>query len=394
MLMAPSRFDYDVAVVGAGPAGSGTARSLAARGYRVALLERDPGPGQPVHCTGIVSDECFERYEIPASLVIRSVRSFVLRSPSGRPARVQRRTVQAHVLDRVGLDCWLADQAVGAGADLVTSTVVEDIRWTGDGVRLALSARGTHTSLTARTAVLATGFGARLARRLGIGSTGEVLSGCQVIVEQQDVDEVEVFTGDALGDGGFGWLVPWEAGLGLAGLLTRKHTMHRLDEHLARLQADGRIGRVVQQFRCRAVPIGLPDRTVADGILAVGDVAGQVKPTSGGGIYYSLLSAEFAASAIAEAIEAGDVTATGLAPYEERWRGALASEIRQGMRLRRLLEQLPESAVEHLHRLLGVPGLRHVLAAAAPSLDWHSSKLTRVLERLDRHREAEPASAR
>ena len=73
---------------------------------------------------------------------------------------------------------------------------------------------------------------------------------------------------------------------------------------------------------------------------------------------------------------------------------ALAPEIRQGMRLRRLLEQLPESAIEHLHRLLGVPGLRRVLVSAAPSLDWHSSKLTQVLERLDHHRDAAPASTR
>ena len=389
--MASPRFDYDVAVVGAGPAGAGTARSLAARGYRVALLERDAGPGQPVHCTGIVSDECFERYDLPASLVIRSVRSFVLRSPSGRPASIRRRTVQAHVLDRVGLDRWLADGAARAGADLVTSTAVEDIRWTGDGVRLSLGARA---PLTARAAVVATGFGAPLARKLGIGSSGELLSGCQVVVEQEGVDEIEVFTGDALGRGGFGWLVPWQAGLGLAGLLTRKHTMHRLNEHLARLRAAGRIGRVVETYRCRAVPIGLPARTVADGILAVGDVAGQVKPTSGGGIYYALLSAELAASTLAEALAAGDVTEAGLAPYEERWRAALGPEIRQGMRLRRLVEQLPESAIEQLHRLLGVPVLRRVLVSAAPSLDWHSSQLTRVLERLDRHREAAPASLR
>ncbi len=390
--MVSSRFDYDVAVVGAGPAGSGTARSLAARGYRVALLERDPAPGEPVHCTGIVSDECFERYDLPASLVIGSVSSFVLRSPSGRPARVQRRTVQAYVLDRVRLDRWLADEAARAGADLVTSTAVDDIRWTGDGVRLSLSGGG--APLTARTAVVATGFGAALPRKLGIGSSGELLSGCQVVVEQEGLNEIEVFIGDALGRGGFGWLVPWQDGLGLAGLLTRKHTMHRLREHLARLRGAGRIGRVVREFRLRAVPIGLPDRTVADGVLAVGDVAGQVKPTSGGGIYYALLSAELAASTLAEALESGDVTAGGLAPYEQRWRAALGSEIRQGMRLRRLVEQLPESAIERLHRLLGVPVLRRVLVSAAPSLDWHSSKLTRVLERLDRHRDAEPTPVR
>ena len=383
--------DYDVAVVGAGPAGSGTARALASRGYRVGLFERDPGAGMPVHCTGIVSDECFVRYGLPSSVVLGSVSSFVLRSPSGRGARVQRRSVQAHVLDRVALDRWLAEQAVEAGADLLTSTAVDDVCWTGDGVRLTT---GSGATVSARAAVLATGFGAPLARKVGIGSAGsEVLSGCQAVVEWHDADEIEVFTGNTLGEGGFGWLVPWKDGLGLAGLLTRRHTMRHLETHLSRLRAAGRIGPVVETFRCRPVPLGLPQRTVADGILAVGDVAGQVKPTSGGGIYYALLGAELAAQSTAEALEAGDVTAAGLEPYEHRWRAELGSEIRQGMRLRRLLEQLPESAIEQLHRLLGVPGLRRALVAAAPSLDWHSSKLTRVLERLDRHRDAAPASA-
>ena len=387
--MASSRPNYDVAVVGAGPAGSGTAEALASLGYRTALIERDPDPGLPVHCTGIVSDECFVRYSLPSSLVLRSVSSFVLRSPSGRGARVQRRSVQAHVLDRVGLDRWLAERAVAAGADLLTSTAVEDVRWTGAGVRLTTTS---GSALTARTAVIATGFGAPLARKLGVGASGEVLSGCQAVVEWHDADEVEVFTGDALGDGGFGWLVPWKGGHALAGLLTRRHTMRSLDGHLERLRSAGRIGRVVEVFRCRPVSLGLPARTVADGVLAVGDVAGQVKPTSGGGIYYALLGAELAARTIAEALEAGDVTAGGLAPYEERWRAAMGPEIRQGLRLRRMLEQLPESAIEQLHRLLGVPGLRRMLVAAAPSLDWHSGKLTRVLERLDRHRDPAPTS--
>ena len=70
-------FQYDVAVVGAGPAGSRTAKLLAERGHQVALLERDPQVGRPVYCTGIVSNECLERYALPHSLVLHSANSFV-----------------------------------------------------------------------------------------------------------------------------------------------------------------------------------------------------------------------------------------------------------------------------------------------------------------------------
>ena len=121
--------ETDVVVIGAGPSGSRSAERLAALGHRVVLLERDPEVGLPVHCTGIVSCECFERYELPDDLIIRSISSFVLRSPSGRGVNVRRSSTQAYVLDRIGLDRMLAQRAVDAGASLFTSAGVQDIRW-------------------------------------------------------------------------------------------------------------------------------------------------------------------------------------------------------------------------------------------------------------------------
>ena len=390
-LTAP-RPDHDVAVIGAGPSGSRTAQLLATRGLRVAIFERDAQPGQPVHCTGIVSTECFERYDLPASLVIREVRSFVLRAPSGRGTRVQRDATQAYVLDRVALDRLLADRAVQAGAELVLGTTVEDIRWDGKGVTLRMNNGGERQTATARAAVLATGYGAPLMARAGIEDEREVLSGCQAVVAADGVDDVEVFTGSVFGHGGYGWLVPWRPGYALAGLLTRKHTVRLMDEHLQRLRAQGRIGAVEQVYRCRPIPLGVPKSAVADGILAVGDVIGQVKPTSGGGIYYGLLGAEAAADVLADALERGDLTAAALAPYDQRWRALMETEIRQGYALRRVLEQLPDAVVENLHRVLSVPGLKRLISSTA-TFDWHSGPLTKLLARLQHHDTREPAAS-
>ena len=112
--------DLDVAVVGAGPAGARTAAQLAARGLRVLVLERDPEPGRPVHCTGIVSSECVERFALPQSLVLHEIDSFVLHSPKGASAQVKRASTQAYVLDRVGLDKHLVRRAEEAGAEVLT----------------------------------------------------------------------------------------------------------------------------------------------------------------------------------------------------------------------------------------------------------------------------------
>jgi geranylgeranyl reductase family protein len=385
--------EYDVAVIGAGPAGSRTAAALSAKGLQVALLEKEATPGNPVHCTGIVSTECFENYELPSSLVLRSVSSFVLFSPSGRGAQVRRNRTQAHVVDRVAMDQLMVTRAELAGAELISSFDAQDVRWNGRTVTISGRHHGSPAALDARAAVVATGFGSKLPRRAGFGSPRDYLSGCQAVVEANDLDELEVFTGAPFGKGGFGWLVPWKPGLALAGLMARRETMHYLGAHIERLHDSGRIGAVRELYRCRAIPLGMTQRSVVDGILGVGDAVGQVKPTSGGGIYFGLLGAEEAARTLSSALERDDVSAASLEPYERRWRAFLASEIDQGYALRRLIEQLPDSVVENIHRLLSVPGLRRLLAAAGPSFDWHSGPLTSILARLRRHTEsAQPAT--
>ena len=390
----PSSPEYDVAVIGAGPAGSQTARSLADRGFRVVLLEKEAEPGSPVHCTGIVSTECFERYRLPESLIVQSVSSFALLSPSGRRAHVERTSIQAHVLDRAPMDRLFVERAKAAGAELVTSFRVDDVRWTGSSVRLMGTHAATPTRLDARAAVIATGFGTKLPRKAGLGSAGDVVSGCQAVVEADASTELEVLTGASFGDGGYGWVVPWKPGLALTGLMTRRDTMSHLGAHISRLQNSGRIGAVREIYRCRAIPLGAAGSSVADGVLGVGDAVGQVKPTSGGGIYFGLLAADEAASVLATALENGDTTATSLAPYERRWRALLEREIQDGYLLRRLIEQLPDSIVEQMHRLLTVPGLRRFLVGSAPSFDWHSGPLATVLARLRRYTESVQPTAR
>jgi digeranylgeranylglycerophospholipid reductase len=380
----PSETTYDALVVGAGPAGARTAELLARRGLRVALLERESEVGARVHCTGIVSAECFEHYQLPESMIISSVRSFVLRSPSGRGARLKRNSTQAYVLDRPAMDRLLVERAVAAGAELMTSTSVTDVAWTGSGVVANAERDGESFGLSARAAVIATGFGGKLPRKVGLGTPGDLLSGCQVVVEARDVEQLEVLTGQAYGEGGFAWLVPWKPGLALTGLMTRRYTMNHLGNHVARLQAEGRVGAVQEVYRCRAIPIGTSSQSVSDGILGVGDAMGLVKPTSGGGIYFGLLSADLAAPVLADAIEAGDVSAARLSSYERQWRDLLDAEIRQGAMLRGLIEQLPDALVEQMHRLLGVPVLRRLLVRAAPSFDWHSGPLMSFLARLQR----------
>ena len=81
-------------------------------------------------------------------------------------------------------------------------------------------------------------------------------------------------------------------------------------------------------------------------LLAVGDAAGLVKPTTGGGIYYGLISGQLAAGVLAEALRRRSLGASRLKEYERRWRARLGAEIRVGLAFRAVASRLNDVAVD------------------------------------------------
>ena len=100
------------------------------------------------------------------------------------------------------------------------------------------------------------------------------------------------------------------------------------------------------------LPLGPPASTAADGIIAVGDAAGQVKPTSGGGVYPGLVSAKIAGEVAAAAACEGNSSVARLSEYDRKWRSALGGELRLGMVVHRMRAEMADSELDDLFRLL------------------------------------------
>ncbi|MGH7387046.1 MAG: NAD(P)/FAD-dependent oxidoreductase, partial [Candidatus Methylomirabilales bacterium] len=107
---------HDVIVVGAGPAGSQTAASLAQRGYTVLVLEEHPQIGVPTNCSGLIGAEAFERFDLPRDSVIRGFNSATFFSPKGSSATVGADRVMAYVVRRCEFDQTMAQRAIACGA--------------------------------------------------------------------------------------------------------------------------------------------------------------------------------------------------------------------------------------------------------------------------------------
>jgi len=120
----------------------------------------------------------------------------------------------------------------------------------------------------------------------------------------------------------------------------------------------------------RLLPLGPVNRTYGTRVLAAGDAAGLVKPTTGGGIYYSLLTGAMAASVLDARLADDRLLAGDLQPYERMWRDRMGAEIRIGLAFRTLASRLSDRAIHALLELARVDGLVPLLNEHA-DFNWH-----------------------
>jgi flavin-dependent dehydrogenase len=115
----------------------------------------------------------------------------------------------------------------------------------------------------------------------------------------------------------------------------------------------------------KILPLGAVGRTYGDRVLAIGDAAGLVKPTTGGGIHYSILSAALAADVAVGALAANRLDAQALSAYERDWRGELAEEFEAQHELRDIATSLSDQAIDGFFELAQTDGIMPIVRATA-----------------------------
>jgi digeranylgeranylglycerophospholipid reductase len=279
-------------------------------------------------------------------------------APAGHSFDYTTATTEAVVIDREVFDSALARRAERAGATVVRGGRVTNIETSAECVTVTLPDR---EPVLARSVILACGANYGFQKRLGLGMPSAFLQSAQLELPADRPGDVEIHFGSEIAPRGFAWAVPVQRASGTfarIGVMADGDAGVYFSRMLDRVRDSW--GVTVPESltpRRRMLPLGSVRRSYADRVVAVGDAAGLVKPTTGGGIYYSAVSGEIAADVLDAQLTSGDLSARALGEYERRWRGRFQSEFSAQLALRFVAQKMRDADIDALFSLATTDGI-------------------------------------
>lgn len=341
---------YDVVVVGAGPAGSTAARECAKQGLTTLCIEEHGTIGHPVQCAGLLSLAAWQECMVSPRTILNQVRGACFVTSCGEVLTLDAGELKAVIVDRGILDREIAGAAVAAGAELRLKTYVQKV--TDSGV-ITTGVRGKE-EVSARLIIAADGVRSGIARHLGFQRSPVLLTGLQMeIIREMNPSYVEVHP-HASPDF-FGWVIPLGRNRARVGLLGETEVRARFAHFISQYTATN------THWVSGAIPLGVMPHTYGKKTLFVGDAAGLVKPTSGGGVYTGVRSAQHAADTAVMCCEEDRFDDQTLSTYEQSWKQDFGRELQLGFRLFQLRRSLSAVEVDRILLILKDPSLLDVI---------------------------------
>jgi geranylgeranyl reductase family protein len=354
---------YDIVVAGGSIAGLTFAAEASMRGRRVLVAEEHPEVGEPEKCDGLVSLRGLRRYGYPPDegVIQDRIASAVVHSAAGKELAVSASSLEVVVLDRSEFDKQIARTAVEQGAEVRTGVRVSSPLEKEGGVEVMAG----DSVVRAKYYVDATGPSS--SPRRGI------IPAAKYELEGDWVREhvVEVFMDADKYPGFFAWVIPYGkhvAKVGAAGHAI--NPFRALDGFLS-----SRPSTILRKVSAPIYVGGPTGRFVEGRRILVGESAGQVKPTTAGGIMTSVAGAAIAAKWASISLEKNQPKF--LANYQTEWEGAFLGEMRTMLRLRRVLEKLSNADLEAMLGTLSSPNLVQKLSNT--DFDFHGTAILGAL---------------
>ncbi len=351
----------DVLVVGAGPAGSMTAKWAARNGARVLLVEKRQEIGSPVRCGEGISKAWLEEVGIrPGRWINVEVEGARIYAPNEKCLEINERSAGnevGYVIERDGFDKQLAIDAANAGAEVMLKTAATDVlRENGSIVGVKAKRFGEPFEIRAKVTIGADGFESQIGRWAGL-PTNLALRDMDTCLQYRmtGVDADARYCDFYLGTcapGGYVWIFPKGDGVANVGIGVQVSKVRSpadaksyLDRWIARHPgyAKGKTIDIVGGGVSINAPI---KQSVTDGFMLVGDAARMIDPITGGGIANGCIAGKICGEVAARAAHSGDASRAALDAYERGWRVRLEEKLYRNWLAKEKLVSLPDATFD------------------------------------------------
>jgi len=375
----------DLVVAGAGPGGLYAALEALKRGLTVHVFDKKEIVGTPVKCGEYFpvrkemesllpsAGDYMSVFDIPSDAIDNTCRKLRVISPTGSEFEFD---FEAFILDRTVLEQSKAKEVERLGGRIELRKPV-DLFLRDHAVLVGPSE---DEAVTAKVVIAADGFPSKVAKSAGIltqdyMTPNNVAINYEYLMTDLSVDQnvTEMYMGTEFAPGGYGWIIPKgnssaNVGIGIRTAYSKKNDGRAflkffLDDcplSKSKLRG-GKPGPMIADV----LPVDGPLPTTCRGqVIAVGDAAGMVMPTNGGGIATAMISGQIAGQVSADYVQKG----TPLSDYERRWKIAMGKEMRVSTKLRRLADHFMgnDFVFNILLHILRTNGIKDVITCRAP----------------------------
>lgn len=319
---------YDIIIIGSGPAGSICAEVCAKAGLKTALIERKEFPSMPVRCgEGVGFKGMNASIGIKPEWVLAKVNKVKFISPDNTSVEVEN-IGESFCIDRTKTDKELAINAQKAGAIYINNTYIRDVEITENNKQFTYKCITQNGDVFLSPVLVAADGIESLIRRKTWWKEPfapediETCAFAKVKHESISGDTIEFYTGEKIAKGGYLWVFPRGNGIANVGLgVLGKYSKPGFAKELFyKFVNDKFPDAQITDFHCGGVPVGKYLSPLAkNGVVLVGDTAGQVNALNGGGIAYALFAGKIAGDAIVNSFKNGIVDYKKMNKYEKNW---------------------------------------------------------------------------
>ncbi len=337
-------YNFDIAIVGGGPAGLSAAWAAAKKGVSVVVLEKEEAIGHSVKTSGVTWINEAKSFGIPSDYY-NPIRNYSFYSPNNQ-VTISSPEPQAAVLDVRKTYQFLAYQAANVGTDIFVRTNVTTPLMNNKGKLIGIRASSLKDELVfhSKLVIDASGFYSIIGKNIGIVSQWKrfgVGAEYEAYAETVDPETWILMVGQKYSPAGYAWIFPIgknkvRIGVGIGKPESKVDPTQRLLELLEnKPNPISKLGRIVPiEFHYGLIPNeGLAHDTIADNLILVGDAAGQANPLVLEGIRYAIEFGRIAGQVGAEGVIKNDTSKDSLKKYEDVWKSAIASKIKAALKV-------------------------------------------------------------